>query len=145
MDTERFDRLAKAFAAVGSRRWVIGGLLGGVLGLSRFGVAGANHKIGHHCTPSDNHPCPEGQTCREVSGEWTCQGTCLAPRAVCETDNECCQDEPSNCEAVKPGCGDPAARQCCRPSGSCTDDCDCCGSLIFCNENGVCDNDPGSD
>ena len=52
MDTERFDQLAKAFVAVGSRRWVIGGLLGGVLGLSRIGAAGASHKPGHHCTPS---------------------------------------------------------------------------------------------
>ena len=89
MDAHRFDHLAKGLGAAGSRRWAIGGFLGGMLGLSRIGAAGAGHKLGHHCTPSDKHACPEGQTCREVSGEWTCQGTCLLG-AVCATDNDCC-------------------------------------------------------
>ncbi len=109
MDTERFDQLARAFVAVGSRRRVIGGLLGGVLGPSRIGAAGANHKPGHHCTPSAKHACPEGQTCREVSGEWTCQGTCHALGEVCATDSDCCE-----------------GLRCC-PSGLCesaTDNCD---------------------
>ena len=80
MDTERFDQLAKAFVAVGSRRWVIGGLLGGALGLSRIGAAGANHKPGHRCTPSAKHAC---------------QGTCVALGQVCATSDECCQDQAS--------------------------------------------------
>jgi hypothetical protein len=111
MDAERLDHLAKDFVAVGSRRWVIGGLLGGVLGLSRFGVVAATHKIGHHCTPSDNHPCPEGQTCREVSGEWTSQGTCHAQGEVCATDSDCC-----------------AGLRCC-PSGLCGSAIDNCDGL----------------
>jgi hypothetical protein len=90
MYAEPFDHLAKACVAVGSRRWMIGGLLGGLLGLSRFRAAGANHKTGHHCTPSDKHPCPAGQTCREVSGQWTCEVTCYALGEVCATDNDCC-------------------------------------------------------
>ena len=76
MYPEHFDHLTKACVAVGSRRWMIGGLLGGLLGVSRYGAAGANHKTGHHCTPSDRHPCPVGQSCREVSGEWICEVTC---------------------------------------------------------------------
>jgi hypothetical protein len=91
MDAERFDQLATTFAAVGSRRWVIGGLFGGVLGLSRIGVTGANHRIDHHCTPSHNHPCPDGQTCREVGGTWTCEVICQALAEVCATDNDCCE------------------------------------------------------
>lgn len=91
MDAERFDQLATTFVAVGSRRWVIGGLLGGVLGLMRAGVAGATHRVGHHCTPSDQHPCPEGQTCRKASDVWTCQeDTCGAPGEPCKTVIDCC-------------------------------------------------------
>ena len=90
METQRFDHLTKILAEVGPRRRVIVGLLAGVLGVSRFGGAGAHHKPGHHCTPSDNHPCPDGQTCREVSGQWTCQGTCRAPGQPCTTDDDCC-------------------------------------------------------
>jgi hypothetical protein len=91
MDGVRVDHLAKAYLAGGSRRWMIGGLLGGVLGLSRIDGAGANHKPGHHCTPSDKHPCPDGQTCREVRGEWTCEVICHALGEVCATDNACCE------------------------------------------------------
>ena len=93
MNAHRFDQLAKTCGVVGSRRSVIGGLLGGALGLSRIGATGANHRHRHHCTPSDQHPCDPGQTCLEVSGEWTCQDTCLAWRAVCATSQECCQDQ----------------------------------------------------
>ena len=91
MDPEHFDHLTKACVAVGSRRWMIGGLLGGLLGVSRYGAAGANHKTGHHCTPSDKHPCPVGQTCREVSGEWICEVTCYTLWEVCAADNDCCE------------------------------------------------------
>ena len=91
MDPEHFDHLTKACVAVGSRRWMIGGLLGGLLGVSRYGAAGANHKTGHHCTPSDKHPCPVGQTCREVSGEWICEVTCYTLGEVCAADNDCCE------------------------------------------------------
>jgi hypothetical protein len=90
MDAERFDQIATTLAAARSRRRVIGGLLGGVLGLRRLGVVGATHKTGHHCTPSDQHPCPDGQTCRQVRGAWTCQDTCGAPGAPCTTDDDCC-------------------------------------------------------
>jgi hypothetical protein len=91
MYPEHFDHLTKACVAVGSRRLMIGGLLGGLLGVSRYGAAGANHKTGHHCTPSDKHPCPVGQTCREVSGEWICEVTCYALGEVCAADNDCCE------------------------------------------------------
>jgi hypothetical protein len=90
MKGHRFDQLAKACTGVGSRRWVIGGLLGGVLGLSRFGAAEATHEDRHHCTPSDEHSCDPGQTCRKVSDEWTCQDTCRAAGEPCTTDNDCC-------------------------------------------------------
>jgi hypothetical protein len=73
MNAYRFDRFAKTLVAAGSRRSVIGGLLGGVIALSRIGAAGATHKTGHHCAPTDNHACTAPQTCREVDGEWTCQ------------------------------------------------------------------------
>jgi hypothetical protein len=108
MNAHRFDQLAKTCLAVGSRRWVIGGLLGGVLGLSWFGAVGATHKTGHHCTPSDNHPCDPGQTCRKVNDEWTCQGTCGAPGDPCTTDNDCC---PIN-----------GLRYCILPGGICDND-----------------------
>jgi hypothetical protein len=90
MYVEPLDYLAKACVAVGSRRWVMRGLLGSLLGLSGIGAARANHKTGHHCAPSDKHPCPSGKTCREVSGEWTCQDTCRAPGEPCTTDYDCC-------------------------------------------------------
>ena len=90
MYAEPFDHLAKASVAIGSRRWMIGGLLGGLLGLKRVSATRANHKIGHHCTPSDRHPCPDGQTCRKVSDEWTCEVTCFALGKVCATDYDCC-------------------------------------------------------
>jgi hypothetical protein len=91
MRAQRFDHLVKACSAAGSRRWMVRGLLGGVLGLSRVAAAGANHKIEHHCTPSDQHACAEGQTCREVSGAWACQNICLALGEVCASDNDCCE------------------------------------------------------
>ena len=90
MNVERFDDFAKASSVAGSRRYVIRGLLGGLLGLSRVAAAEANHKIGHHCTPSDQHACAEGQSCREVSGAWKCQNTCLALGEVCVADDDCC-------------------------------------------------------
>jgi hypothetical protein len=90
MYADSFDHLTKAYGAGGSRRLMIGGLLGGLLGVSRFAAAGANHKTGHHCTPSDKHPCPAGQMCREVSGEWTCEVICSALGEGCATDNDCC-------------------------------------------------------
>ena len=90
MDAERFDQLATIFAGVGTRRLVIGGLIGGVLGRMRAGVTGATHGTDHHCTPSDQHACPDEQTCRMVNGAWTCQDTCGAPGAPCETDYDCC-------------------------------------------------------
>ena len=97
MDAHRFDQLAKNCVVTGTRRSLIGGLLGGVLGLSRIAAAGANHKPGHHCTPADKHACPAPQTCREVDGDWTCQDpeiTCLAGGSPCTSDTECCQDQP---------------------------------------------------
>jgi hypothetical protein len=90
MDAVRFDHFAKGLGTVGSRRWVIGGLLGSVLGLSRVGAAGANHKTGHHCTPAAKHACDPGQTCRKVSGAWTCQGTCLGEAGTCVLNADCC-------------------------------------------------------
>ena len=80
MDAQHFDQLAKSFVAAGSRRSVIAGLLGGVMGLSRIRVAGATHKTGHHCTPSDNHDCE----------------TCLSLGSTCNpAAPTCCQDQPS--------------------------------------------------
>jgi hypothetical protein len=90
MDARRFDQLAKAYVAVGSRRSVIAGLLGGVLGLSRIGAGGANHHPRHHCTPSHKHACRQGQTCRKVSGAWTCQQDCLGDDETCQTHAQCC-------------------------------------------------------
>lgn len=90
MDAARLDQFATTLAAASSRRRVIGGLFGAVLSRSRIGVAEANHRPDHHCTPSDQHACPEGQTCRNENGAWTCQDTCLAPGAPCTTDNDCC-------------------------------------------------------
>ena len=112
MEAERFDQFAKAYVALGSRRWVMGGLLAGVLGLSRIGAVRATHKPGHHCTPSDNHPCE----------------TCDALREVCTAPEECCQDEPTSCEPVTAaGCAGSGEARCCHPfDGSCTTDCDCC-------------------
>jgi len=80
MDAERFDHLAKALGAGGSRRWAISGLLGGVLGLSRIGAAGATHKPEHRCTPSAQHPCQ----------------TCLILGSLCDpAAPTCCQDQTS--------------------------------------------------
>jgi hypothetical protein len=137
LDAHRFDQLAKTFGGVGSRRSVIGGLLGGVMGLSRISAAGATHKTGHHCTPSDNHACE----------------TCLVPRALCATSAECCQDElePTSCEVVEnfdpdKVCGGSGESQCCRlDGGSCANHCDCCGTRFCCDNQCINDNCDGLD
>lgn len=90
MDTARFDQVTKSLVEVSSRRWVIGAIFGGVLGLSRSREAGATHRPGHHCTPSHNHPCPDGQTCREVGGTRTCEVFCQVLQEACTTDTDCC-------------------------------------------------------
>lgn len=87
--------------------------------------------------------CADGEVC--IDG--ACQSAaCLALQATCDpTNDQCCQDEPTFCAAVTgPECGDPGVPRCCHLDGSCTNVCDCCGSLL-CNENGRCDNDPGDD
>jgi hypothetical protein len=108
MNDAQFDQVTKVFGTVGSRRLVLGGLLGGVLGLGRLGVAGASHKHRHHCTPSHRHPCPAGQACRQVSGEWMCESTCQALEEVCVTDNDCCEDlrccPSGRCESALDNC-----------------------------------------
>jgi hypothetical protein len=137
MNAHRFDQLAKTCGAVGSRRSVIGGLLGGALGLSRIGATGANHRPRHHCTPSDQHPCD----------------ACLALKDVCGTSEECCQDGlgPISCGAASDVetakvCGDAGTSQCCRPGdGSCISDCDCCGALRCCDFRCINDNCDGED
>ncbi len=94
-----------------------------------------------HCNGCGN-ACDAGQAC--VNG--ACQDACLALGAVCDpADNQCCQDEEqiACAEVAAPACG--GGPRCCRPgTGSCINDCDCCGSLL-CNESGRCDNDPGFD
>jgi hypothetical protein len=137
MDDHRFDRIAKTFAAAGSRRLVIGGLLGGVMGLSRISAAGATHKTGHHCTPSDNHACE----------------TCLGLQAVCPTSAECCQDQlvAMSCEVVadvgtEKLCGGSGEPQCCHlDGGSCANNCECCGTRFCCDNQCVNDNCDGLD
>jgi hypothetical protein len=94
-----------------------------------------------HCNGCGN-ACGPSQAC--VNG--TCEEACFALGAVCNpTEDECCQDEKqiACAEVAAPECG--GVPRCCRPGdGSCINDCDCCGSL-HCNENSVCDNDPGND
>jgi hypothetical protein len=87
---EGFDHLAKSWSAVGSRRWMLGALLGGVFGPRRIGAADAHDtKTGHHCTPSDHHPCENGE-CRQVNDEWTCQDTCVVGGQPCVMHSDCC-------------------------------------------------------
>lgn len=103
MDARHFDQLARTVVAVRSRRSVIAGLLGGVLSLSRIRTVGAGHKPRHHCTPSDQHPCLEGE-CRELNGEWTCQETCVAPGDRCDASSVCCKaaGQTFGCELTAP-------------------------------------------
>ena len=76
MDQERFDEITRALANNTDRRAVFkrlaGGALGGLLGLAGVGAAGATHKKGHHCTPSDKHSCPTGYECVKQGKKWTC-------------------------------------------------------------------------
>jgi hypothetical protein len=95
-----------------------------------------------HCDDCGN-ACGAGQAC--VNG--SCQETCLALGAVCNpTEDQCCHHEVQiscgEAEAAELECG--GEPRCCRSSeGSCSNDCDCCGSLVCFN--GGCDNDPGND
>jgi hypothetical protein len=94
MDAERFDQIAKAWIAVGSRRRVIGGLLGGVLGLRRIGAARANHKPGHRCTPSVNHDC---ESCLLL------EATCVVLNDECCEGLQCCA-RTGTCQSILDNC-----------------------------------------
>ena len=118
MDAARFDHLTRAFSTIHSRRRVLAGVLAGAFGASGIRAARATHTLGHHCTPSDRHACPDGQPCRKVDGRWTCvtDAACTPSGAVCDPEDPdpgpCC--DPDDACVTSPSA---AARVCCIPPG----------------------------
>ena len=103
MDADRFDRIAKTLAASGSRRRVLGGLLGGALGLfgplvqerAAAGHFGCKH-VGRSCTR--RRECCSG-ICQGPRGRKSCRahgtGTCQAGQNSCEGASVSCNGNSS--------------------------------------------------
>jgi hypothetical protein len=92
---------------------------------------GTNSCVGGICCGNlQGLPCDEQRVCCDgfqcLGG--TCQpATCLHTGDICNFDNnECCQDQVTNCE-FSGDCGDFTFPRCCHPiGGTCASDCDCC-------------------
>jgi hypothetical protein len=89
-----------------------------------------NGTCGGGTSASDGTTCPQGicqsGTCVACVGTYTVSGSNDA--SACSSAAVCCQDEPTFCEEIDACRTGP---QCCHPAGgSCTFDCDCCGSLL---------------
>ncbi len=85
----------------------------------------------------EQHICCAGFQC--LNG--TCQlNNCPHTGESCTPENnECCQDEPTDCRIRSCGAGSATVPRCCHPSGgSCNVDCDCCPGLE-CTGRGVCE------
>ncbi len=132
MDSKRFDEITKQLAASADRRAVLkrlaGGALGGLFGLRAL-EAGATHKPGHHCTPSDQHSCPEGYTC--VNKE------CVKDKPPCSGSGKGCDKTHPCCEGYY--CSDKGY---CKPvcktkDQACDEKYPCCDGY-YCSDKGYC-------
>jgi hypothetical protein len=111
METRRFDELAVAAARGGSRRGVLRGLVGGVLGALALDRTGRTAPIA--ARPVANGCSHAGRTCEGPGGTGTCCGSKLTC-TVAEDLSSSCTNTPRN-------------NKCCFPVGtSCQGHCECC-------------------
>ena len=126
MDPDRFDRIAKSLAAPGSRRRVLGGLLGGALGLLGRGRAAADHGCRH-----PGAACTRGTQC--------CSRDCRSGTCRCTRTSQCPRPGPDRpctvaaCDKATGRCGFKN-----KPRGAPCDDGVACTTGDTCDGQGAC-------
>jgi hypothetical protein len=162
VEDTRFDTLAKALGALTTRRFTLGALLGGPIGLHTSDDAAAKRKSGT-CKPpcTECTRCQRGK-CRKKDGKKRCKKAACVPKGAgapcsvpaggsCESGGACgcpagltncagvctmLETDAANCGACGTSCG--AARTCC--SGVCRNlsvdgaNCGACGHACATNE-----------
>lgn len=119
VDTRKFDDLTRSMAAGKSRRSVIKGLFGGVVGSIAVAGRPAYGALAAQVVACDvSTPCPSGYIC--------CAGVC--------SGFECCIDNPDPNATCPPGTS--CFEGYCDPILGCGDDSDCASDEICCG--GVC-------
>jgi hypothetical protein len=120
MDTQRFDDLTVTLARGGSRRSLLRGLAGGVLG-----AVAVERTV--RTTAAKARPVNNGSGCAQ-------------PGRVCDATLTCCGGGKLTCTtALAASCtNDSQNSKCCAPKGSaCHGHCECCSDSKGCF-NGVC-------
>lgn len=125
VDSSRFDALTRMLATSGSRRRVVGGLLGGGLALAGLDRAGADNL----CKPAGKKCNKDSQCC---SGLACAGGQCtdLCAGVVCPAPDQC--RLPGACDPSTGVCSYPA-----KPDGTACDDGSACTEFDTC-QSGVC-------
>lgn len=111
MDGKRFDDLARALSGEASRRRLLGGLAGGMLAAA--GVVARGGRLA-----AQEGTTPLGGTCSSVS--------------------QCLRDLMGTTICGDNGIAEDGALTCCRTSGCCVVDADCCGDLLCAPAPDVC-------
>lgn len=138
MNASWFDDLARREAVTPSRRRVIKGLLGGMLGLTALGTSGTRSQaatcagIQESCADVE---CCEGYGCNE-------DRICIAA-AECATLGQGCLTNEQCCSGHGLVCGDNktciAAAECATAGQGCKADSQCCGTGdLVCGDAGIC-------
>jgi hypothetical protein len=110
MDGTRFDAIARALTAVGSRRETVKAMGAAGLGLGLAGLAIENSearkkrkkrckKLGQICQPGGKRKCCQGTLCQLREGN-NAPDCCLPLNAGCNEAQDCCE---GGCIAVLPG------------------------------------------
>ena len=140
MDNRKFDDLTRSLAAGKSRRTVIKGLFGGVVGGIAIAGRPAYGAMAQVLACDDENPCP---------GDYTCvEGVCQLDVQSCESDADCidigmccagvCRDMECCIDNPDPNATCPEGTSCfegqCDPILGCGDDSECAGDEICCND-----------
>ena len=142
MDNRKFDDLTRSLAAGKSRRTVIKGLFGGVVGSIAVAGRPAYGAFAQVVNCSDEDPCPIGYACVDNVCQQSAPG-CVSD-TDCDEDQICCSGA---CLAIEcciedddPNARCPEGTSCfegtCDPILGCGDDSECASDEICCN--GVC-------
>ena len=143
MDGQRFDDVARLIGAGASRRSVLKGLSGGLLGIAGIGVAARVARA------QDATPCVDDGDCSdcEVCAKTLCIANCTAGEGdSCCDAGETCNAETGTCDVVVAECqGDADCADCeACAEGTCVFDCTlgegdaCCADGAVCNDDGTC-------